>query len=110
MLIKFFIVLFAIFALSRVAYRYKKEEITLREAIIWFLFWFCAIGVAIIPESTNFIARFFGVGRGADFIVYVSLIILFYSVFRLLGRLYKIERDITKIVQYMALDAKKKNE
>lgn len=103
MLIQIFIIVFALFALSRVIFRYKNDGITLFELVLWMLFWGLAIVVAIIPDTTNLVATIVGVGRGADLVVYSSLIILFYVVFKLLTRVYRLERDITKIVQNIAL-------
>lgn len=109
MLIRFFIICFSLFAISRVGFRYKNDEIALRELILWILFWGISIIVGIIPNSTNLVAKVFGVGRGADLVVYFSLIMLFYIVFKLLGRVYRLERDITKLTRYLALrDIEKK--
>jgi hypothetical protein len=43
------------------------------------------------------------VGRGVDLVIYISVLILFYLIFRTLVRLDKIEKDITKIVREVAL-------
>lgn len=104
MLIQFIIIAFAVFAMSRVVFRYRKEGLALLELVWWLVFWGAVIVAALLPDVTNIIAQFVGVGRGADLVTYISIIVLFYIVFKLLGRVYKIERDITNIVRKSAID------
>ncbi len=81
------------------------------EAVSWTLFWMLAAAVVWVPESTSRIARWVGIGRGVDVVVYTSVAVLFYMVFRIIVRIEKIERDITVIVRKHALqDAKKQEE
>lgn len=104
MLVQILIVIFSLFVLVKLMSRYKKNEIRTFEFVSWILFWGLAIIAAVIPDTTNIVAKTVGIGRGADLVVYTALILLFYIVFRLLGRLYRLERDITNIVQHVAID------
>lgn len=108
MLIQILLIIFSIFALSRVLYRYKKSGISGRETILWAIFWCIVIVVSLIPDVTSKIANFLGVGRGADLVVYVSLIILFFLLFKIFARLYRIEKDISKIIEHIAINKSKK--
>ena len=72
--------------------------------IFWLFFWLLAGAVVIKPESTNFVANIFGVGRGADLVVYLSIIVIFYIIFQLTVKMEKIERNITKLVRKIAVD------
>ena len=45
-----------------------------------------------------------GIARGADLIVYVSVVLLFYLIFRLYVKMEKIEQDVTKVVRKIAID------
>jgi len=103
MVIQIFIVLFSIFAISRVASRYFRKEMTVFMFITWSLLWIAVLVVAVIPDATSYIANIVGVGRGADLAVYVSIIIIFYLIFRVYGILYRIERQITRIVTHLAV-------
>mgnify|MGYP001561203442 CR=1 FL=1 len=60
--------------------------------------------VALSPQTTDVIAKLVGVGRGADFIIYLSLIALFYLMFRLFGKIEDVEREITKLVRKLAIE------
>lgn len=103
MLIQIIIILFILFAVSRVVLKYKESNISLGELALWLFFWLAAAAVVLWPGSTSFLANLLGVGRGADLIVYLSIILLFYIVFRIFVKLEKIERDITKIVREVGL-------
>lgn len=106
MLIKFFIITFVFFAISRALVRYRKQEISSREAILWSLFWVGVLAATLWPKTTDIIAQAFGVGRGADMLIFISIVVLFFLAFKIIVKLEKIERDITKIVRKVALDEK----
>lgn len=76
--------------------------------LFYLLFWTAVLLAIIFPEETNKIARFFNITRGADFFIYVSIMAIFYLLFRFYERLEKIEKNITEIVKHIAL--KEKNE
>ncbi|PIW95802.1 hypothetical protein COZ84_01545 [Candidatus Kuenenbacteria bacterium CG_4_8_14_3_um_filter_39_15] len=64
-----------------------------------------AVGVAFItPESLTKIANILGIGRGADLVLYLAVVVVFYLMFRIFIRLEKMERDITKVVRKNALE------
>lgn len=107
MLIKIFIIVFAFFAISRALKRFRKEELTKREVMLWTIFWVLVVAATLWPNTTDIFAKLFGVGRGADLLIYISLIALFFIVFKLVVKMEKIEKDITKIVRKMAIDEKK---
>ena len=67
-------------------------------------------GAVLVPQQTDVIAQLVGVSRGADLLVYLSILVLFFLAFKILVRLEKIEKDITKIVRHVALTEKPKKE
>lgn len=84
----------------------RKHEISLREFLFWLIFWL-AVGTAVLlPQTTIFLANYLGVGRGADLVVYASLIFVFYMIFRIFSRQNKMEKDISKIVEHLAVKNK----
>ncbi|RMF55958.1 DUF2304 family protein [Candidatus Woesearchaeota archaeon] len=101
-------ILFGVFAFSRVVIRFKDNDITKNEFVIWSVIWLLIILVAFVPGITGFFSKLFGVGRGIDFMVYMSIIFLFYMTFRVYIKLEKIEQDITGIVREVALNKKNK--
>jgi len=110
MIIQIILVLFIIYAVIKVASRYKDKIISLQEFVLWTIFWFIVGFVIILPETTSLIANLVGVGRGVDLVIYLSILILFYLVFRILVRLDKIDKDVTKIVRTIALKEEEKKD
>ncbi len=104
MIIKAIIILFILFVLWRTFLRFQKGDITSREFFIWLVFWFMVAAATMAPKRTDIIAQLLGVERGADLLVYISIIVLFFTVFKIIVKLEKIDRDITKIVRKNALD------
>jgi len=103
-IIQILLILFIVFVIAKVALRYKDKIISLQEFLLWTIFWFMVGFVVILPETTSLVANIVGVGRGVDLVIYVSVLILFYLAFRILVRLDKIEKDVTKIVRKIAID------
>lgn len=113
MIIKVIIISFILFVLWRTVLRFKKGDITNRELIIWSIFWLLVALATIVPKQTDIVAQWLGVERGADLLVYLSIIVLFFIVFKIIVKLEKIDRNITKIVRNTAIknvEEDKKNE
>lgn len=103
-IIQFLIVAFALFAIARTFRQFKKGKLTLAFLFLWIVFWLIVGVVVVLPQTTDTLARLVGVGRGVDAIMYVSIIALFYAVFRLLVRIEDVEREITKLVRKLAME------
>lgn len=94
--------------------RHREGDITVGELLLWLAVWLI-VGIAVLlPQTTSFLANLVGVGRGVDLAVYLSIIFIFYILFRIFVRLERIEHDITKVIREMALkeqlSTKKSNE
>ena len=110
MIIKSVIILFIIFVLWRTFIRFKQRDITSRELIIWAIFWSLVAVATIVPKKTDTFAQWLGVERGADLLVYISIIVLFFMVFKIIVKLEKIDRDITGVVRNVSLANRDKSE
>ncbi len=95
---------FTLYALSSVIARKRSGELGPKGLVFWMLFWVVATVFVWYPESTNIIARTFGIGRGTDFVLYVSLVVIFFVLFRLHVKIESMSRDVTKVVRDKALD------
>jgi len=103
MLIKILILIFILYVLTRIYARYRKQDINGRELTVWLVFWLIVGIVVMIPKQTDVIAKFLGVGRGADLLIYLSVLVLFYLAFRISVRLENIDHDLTEIVRHIAI-------
>ena len=101
-IIQISIFLFVLVVVLKLVKRLRSRDISLPIFLLWFLFW---IGAAAITWKTVILDRladFVGVGRGADLVMYCSLLILFYLIFRIFVRLDKQEKQISEIVRSIA--------
>ncbi len=96
MLIQILISLFALFAIISLI-KTKKY--------LWLFFWLIVGAIVWWPNLTNIIATNLGIGRGADLIFYISIILLFYLIFRIYLKMEKIERNITKLTRKDTLNS-----
>jgi len=91
-------------------YGFKKGELLLREFVEWFALWLLVALVTILPDAASYVANLLGVGRGADLVVYLALLLIFYLLFKIFLRLEKSEQQFTKVVREMALRDKEKGD
>lgn len=99
-------VLFILFAASRAILRFKGGSIHLGALLFWILIWTAATIVVFSPEQTTEVARILGIGRGVDVVVYSSIALLFYLVFRLHVYLEDIRTEISRLIRELALKGK----
>jgi hypothetical protein len=101
--------LFLLFAISRAFLRFKERTIGLGQFLFWCGLWLLAIFTIFNPDATNYWAQLLGIGRGADVVLYASVIALFYLVFRLHVFIEDIHSEITHLVREVALFQEEKN-
>lgn len=106
--IQFIAVLFSVFALSRVFIRFKSKEISINEFIFWIFIWITIIITSVNPIIFDFISKIVQTKKPIDIVVYISIIVIFYLIFRVYVKLEKVESNITKIVREAALRQKEK--
>lgn len=102
--------LFLMFALSRVVLRLKDGQLHLGEFLFWFALFVLALIGVIEPRFTTNVAQFLGIGRGADVVVYGSIALLFYMIFRTNILLENLKHEITELIRHEAIrEAESKN-
>lgn len=75
---------------------------------LWSALWI-AIGIFVWwPNVSDIIAHKIGVGRGVDALVYISIVGLFYGMFRLYVKMEFMEHEVTSLVRAMALKSPSK--
>lgn len=103
MLIQIILLIIIAIIVLRLIAKKKSKELNGKQFSGWLLIWLLAAIVVIWPDLTVRLANLVGIGRGADLVVYSALIFLFYFIFRLLLRIEKMEKNLTKIVREEAL-------
>ena len=76
---------------------------TRREGLAWALVWFCAALAIIRPELTVRVAKALGIGRGADLVLYCSVVAMMVGFMMMYVRLRRIQRELTLVVRHLAL-------
>ena len=99
---------FAAFAWSRVLARYQDKKMSWQEFTFWTFVWAAVIIVGFVPDITFVFSERLGIERGVDVVIYLSVLVIFYLVFRLYVRMETIEQSITKLVREITLRDKKK--
>jgi small membrane protein len=95
---------FVLAALAKVLYSYKQRRMAPLDFLFWGLVWIGTASIIIFPDATSFLAHFLGIGRGADLIMYLSLLISSYLIFRLHLALARLEQAIMALVRAIALE------
>jgi small membrane protein len=102
MLIQYILIVIILLIILQTIRKFRSHIIGLREFLFWAVLW-VAVGITVLlPRLTSFLANYLGVGRGADLVVYGSLIFVFYMIFRLFARQERMEKNISKIVEEIA--------
>ncbi len=97
------VIAFCLYAALRVWQKIKNRTLGKRWGAFWLVFWLGVGAVVALPWTTSLLAARLGVTRGVDLVVYISVIVLFYMIFRLTVKIEKLEGNITKLVREIAL-------
>lgn len=100
------IIIAALLAVLGLYKRKKTGQLDNITGFFWLLFWLLVIIAAVWPNSTSLIAKFFGIGRGVDLVMYIAIAGLFYLVFRTQVKLEELNRNLTKLVRKDSLKNK----
>ena len=100
------LIAFLLFALSRVILRFIGGSLSFIGLLFWSMLFGSSILTVLFPSITGRIANVFGIGRGVDAVLYASISILFYLVFRLYIYIEDIRHEITQLIQKLALKEK----
>lgn len=109
MYLQVLVTIFVAFILFKLFVQKQKNKISLFSLIFWSMLWLAVLVVFWEPDTTSYLANILGIGRGADLVIYISILAIFYLMFRIFVRLNKIESEITKVVREDAInDVRKK--
>lgn len=84
-------------------YRYKNDSFSNSVFALWTIVWIIIIIVTLFPTLTTQFANFFGLGRGLDSVYIVSILFLFYIVFKLYNKIEQQKKRINELVSQLTL-------
>jgi len=108
--VQIILLVFVLFAASRAVLQFRGGTIRFGALTFWLLIWAVAIVAIFYPEETTRLAKILGIGRGVDVVVYASIAILFYLVFRLHVYLENIRTEISRLIREVAIKEVKKGQ
>ena len=82
----------------------RGGKISRRAAVLWILLWVAAAVAIVEPDLTMVVANALGIERGADLVFYCAILGMFAGFFVVLGRLRRLEHDLTRLVRRVAID------
>lgn len=87
----------------------KTDKISSNELYFWLVFWIIAAAVIIFIKKVDILVANLGFsGSGIQVLLYLGIVVMFYMIFKLRLRLEKQDRELTKIVRFLALKDKEK--
>ena len=94
------IALIAITYAWNLVFRNKK---TIWEAVLWTIFWGCIAGIALYPDSIDYLTAVTGIQSRENAVMVTFLGILFFIVFYLVIRIEALEQRQTRFIRKIAL-------
>lgn len=103
LLVKIILITLFTVAAVKAIFQCYKGRLSRSGLFYWIILWLSAGVIVAWPNSTSYFAKIFGIGRGVDLVVYLSLVLIFFLIFRLIIVLEKQKKEITKLTQELAL-------
>jgi hypothetical protein len=74
-----------------------------RVVAFWLTVWCVGAASIVWPHATAVVAHRLGIGRGADLLLYVSVLVMFVAFFYVYTRFRRMDRQITLLVRRLAI-------
>ncbi len=101
--------LLIIFFIFRLVLQRKIGKLAKVEFLLWLVFWsFSALIVIFIKQIDQLVAYLGFSSSGINVLLYLAIALLFYLLFRTRLQIEKLKKEITVIIQKMALSNKGK--
>lgn len=81
----------------------SRRRLAARFGFAWMVLWVAAAVSIADPEILVRAAHFLGIGRGADLVLYLSVIFSFLAFFITYLRFRRVEEQLTTIVRHIAI-------
>ena len=107
-LFQIIVLIFAIFAFTRVMMQRKQKNFSLNEYLLWGSIW---VGIVVLSFSGPLLqktAELVGIVSGANLLIYTSITLIFYIVYRLYAKVDQQQQEITSLVTKIAINNVKK--
>lgn len=93
-----------IYFISRLTWQYRQQALARSEYRFWMFFWLVALVLVVSLKQIDRLVLSLGFSApGIAVLTDFAIIILLYFIFRLRLRVAKLERDLTKVVEHLAI-------
>ena len=90
----------AIFFLIKLFGQWRSKSISLNEFIFWSIFWWLAIFIVLFIKQIDQLVIGLGFSSSAiNLIFYISVLFLFYLIFKMRLKIVKMEKNITHLAR-----------
>jgi hypothetical protein len=80
-----------------------RGTVRMRIVVFWASLWVLGSIAVVWPRSTFLLARALGIGRGADLVLYSSVLVMIVAFFYTYTRFKRVERQLTLLVRRLAI-------
>lgn len=95
--------------LAKLFWQNKKRKISKNEFLFWLFFWLAALGIILFLKPLDRLVSMLGFSASAiQVLLYISVAALFYFIFSIRLRLEKMDENITKLTEDVAINQAKK--
>lgn len=98
-----FLLSVAVLAMGLAVIWFRQQKIGAMALLLWLFLWTGFAVVVLFPETAVVLAHLLGISRGVDLALYLSVILVFFLLFRIYVRLERVDLQITQIVRAVAL-------
>jgi len=102
MLFQVLFIIIVAFSVSRAILRFKEKSLNLGGIIFWILVWGVGSVVVFYPGVSSTLAKTFGIGRGSDLVLYLSVILLFYLSYRIYVKLAGLSQKLDLLIRKLS--------
>lgn len=81
-----------------------RGQIRKRVALLWLTLWLGSGAALLWPRMTVIVAKRVGIGRGADLVLYLGVVLTLMGFFYIYTRFRRLDRQITQLVRALAVD------
>ncbi|HUP45464.1 MAG TPA: DUF2304 domain-containing protein [Thermoanaerobaculia bacterium] len=81
----------------------SRRRITPRLGLFWMMIWSGAAVFIAFPDLSSIIANALGIGRGADLVLYLSILFMLGGFFGVYLRFRRLDEQLTRIVRHLAI-------
>lgn len=89
--------------LVRDLFHWSRSPAGLTARLVRVAVWLGAAVAIVVPGLVQAAAELLGIGRGADVVLYVSVLAFVWAAFYLYARCLRLEREITALTRHLAI-------